>query len=665
MKDLWAIIKHEAQQLLSKPVVIALLLILAAGLGFILYHTIEYKDLHAQKAIFQDVEKTKIDMYSSYRQYASFGFRVLFSPAPISILFANSSVFQDMTAYIDSGERLNIYKPLKSKNIFGFTKYIFADFSGIFLVFVGLIALFYGFPAFRSQEYLKTLASIADKKNLFRNILLARAILLAFYSLIFLFLAVLLIAINGVSIGIDQYLVLFFLEMCGVTAFFLVLGSAFGSSKSLLWGLGGIIICWLILLLIVPFLLDLIVSVNAASIKPETQLEIEKLTLMMKFEKRFSNETGIVPIDKTVTDIQKKLVLGYYKNEFQAMQKLEDLVKAQMQECIKLHYRLSSFFPTTFYQSLTNELSSKGYETLESFYNTVKQIKEAFFKEYMKQLFLSSQPAKVEPFLKGDENIFEGKPALPGYLILGFFFNLAWIFALAIPAYYGFKKNLFELPENKKTAKTLQDVELQRGTFKSWRVIGSLFYLQMYNLLSGNIAKFMKQRYTFQVSLDGQVLNTSAKKQNFIALSHPTEMPENLKVNAYTRLIMDLSGVDKEKRKEIEARCALASFRGKRFNQLDMDELGQVFLAILDMKLFDIYLLNDVSRDMSYEFCLALKKKMDELKDSGALVLFLYSSTDNLLTRSANSTKYFVESNHWYNMVESSKDLKDDETDGH
>ncbi len=653
MKDLWAILKNEARQSLSKPIVIALMLILAAGLGFIQYHTIEYKGLQAQKPIFQAVEKNVIESYPTYRHYATYGFRVMFLPSPISILFANSSVLQDMTANIETGFRLNIYQSLKSKTIFGIYKYLFADFSGIFLFFVGLIAVFYGFPAFRNQEYLKTLVSIAGEKNLFRNLLMSRAILLALYSLLFIASSVLVIAINGVSIGIDRYLVLFFIEMCCVTTFFLVLGAAFGSFKSKIWGLGGIITLWLILLFIFPFLMDLIVSVNAAAIKPETQLEIEKLKLMMDFEKRFNDKTGIVPLNKTVTDIQKELVLGYYKNEFQAMQKLEDQLKAQMQECIKFHYRLSSFFPTTFYQSLTNELSSKGYETLEAFYNTVKQIKEAFFKEYMNQLFLSAQPTKAEPFLKGDDNIIVGKSAVPGYLFQGYLFNLLWIFALAIPAYYGFKKNLCDLPEKEKDAPEPKDIKIKRGEMKSWRVSEDLLKNQLLTLLFNMPGEFIKKGYTFRVFLDDHDLATAKKQQNFLYLCHPKAIPGHFKMGNFLTLIMDLMSTDKAKRKEIISRFSLEAAWKKKFCQLNIEELGNVFLAILELKDFDVYLIDDIGRDMLLDFCFALKEKMFSLwKSNGAAVLFLTTEVSYVKT-AKEKLLTFYECKGWVNTIES------------
>ncbi|MDQ1353528.1 MAG: transporter permease subunit, partial [Acidobacteriota bacterium] len=572
-----------------------------------------------------------------------------------SILFSNSAVLQDMTAYIDSGERLNIYKPLKNKNIFTITKYIFADFSGIFLVFVGLLALFYGSPAYSSQEYLKTLASIAGKKNLFLNTLLARAILLTLYNLLFLFLAVLLIDINGVSIDIDKYLVLFFLEMCGVTAFFLVLGSAFGSIGSVHWGQRGIIISWLILLLILPFLLDLIVSVNAATIKPETQLEIEKLKLMMDFEKNSNQKAGILELNQKPADIDRELVESYYKNEFQKMQALEDLLNAQMQDCKKMHYLLSSFFPTTFYQSLTNELSSKGYETLEDFYNTVKQIKEAFFKEYIKQVYFLPQPTKAEPFLKDDDNIYIGKPALPGYLLLGFCFNLIWIVALALIAYYGFKKVLFTLPEKKKNDPDIREVKLDNYNINSFQVSNDLLTRLLYNFLSDETAELKKRGYSLKVTVNDLVLNMAEEKKEFFYLCHPSELPGHVKTGNYLNLVMNLMKIDKAKRREISSQDDLTSIWSTKLSRLDNEQMGYVYRALLEMKRFPIYLFGDTGRKMMWEFCHPLVEEMLRLCSDETIIIHLYEGMEEILFKNSKSCG-FIKNKIWIDHVLSVKE---------
>ena len=658
IKDLFAFQISEEKQALSRLNIAVALLILAMGLGLLQLHISEFKKTEDQKAVFQDVEKNKVEQFTNYRQYGFFGFRLLFLADPRSTLFMNSTVLKDMTAYIDSGERLNIYQSLKSRAPFDVTKYLFADCSGIYLCFVGLLAIFYGYMAFLHTEYLKFLASITGKKKLFISTFLSRANMLVQFSLVYLASAVLLITINGVAIGIDQYLVVLFIKMCGVSLAFFAVGAVFGLCESIFVGLAGAIASWFIPLFIIPFIISVIVSANSGTIKPENQLEIEKLELLMGHEKRFNNETGILPLNKTPTERQSELLLGYYKNEFRKIQALEEILKAQMQECTKLHYLLSAFFPTTGYLALTQEISSKGYENLYAFYQTVIQIKEAFFKEYMKKVYFSSssEPAKVEPFLKGDDNIYIGKPALPGYLLLDFFINLLWIVGLAMLAYYRFNKSLFGLPEKKKNIEAPRDIALKSGQIIEWCVSSNLLNRILYSMMSNETRDFKKKGYSFLVTLDDQVLNTAAMRQIFLYLCHPTQIPGYIKVKNFLNLVMDLMKLEDAKRKEITARFSLESIQNKKFRHLELDELGNVFLAILEMKPFNVYLIDDIGRGMLGDFCFDLKTKMDDLwTSSGAAVLFIAGDFYYLSKESIK--KGYFEHDGWLNKVESIREI--------
>ncbi len=654
---MFSVINYEARQSLSKMYVIPILIILALALGFVQYHVSEYKRSLGQKAVFQKVEIDMVNIYATYRHYATYGFRVMFLPAPISILFTNSTVLQDMTANVFPGHRLHIYQSLKGRSTFKINKYLFADYSGIFLFFGSLIALFYGYVAFLHTEYLRFLASITGKKKLFISIFLGRSIVLAFFTLLFLASAILVISINGVAVGIDRYLVLLFIKMYLLSLSFLFLGSVFGSNKSIIRGLAGSLTSWFLLLFIAPFLVGIIVDAKSDSIKPENQLEIEKLKLVMDFEKRSNEKAGILELNQKPADIDREIILNYYKNEFQKIQALEDGLKTQMQANTDLYYRLSSFFPTTGYLALTNEISSKGYETLYTFYQSVKQIKEAFFKEYMKQVYFSSQPPKVEPFLKGDDNIFIGKPALPGYLLLGFIFNILWIVGFAILAYYRFKKMLSELPEmDAIPVPTTSHIKIKKEIINAWHVDEDYLNNYLYNLLSDASLQVSKKTYPFTATLNGQPWDAAAGRQNFLYLCHPKEFPRNVEVGNFIDLIMNLMDVPHAKKEEIIGHFSLEPVMKKRFGRLNRDEMGQVILAILEMKSYDFYLINNIGRKMYWEFCYALVEKMHALSEAGATILFLTEDAVPM-DRGLRKRVYCYESQNWIQNVTDLKNL--------
>ncbi len=659
MKNVFAILRFDRSQFLTKWNSLLVIFLLILGLGFAQYGISNFKEAQRQKIIFQEVEKNKIEQFASYRMFASFGFRVMFMPEPMSILFTSSTVIQDMTSYIDSGERLNIYKPLKGKNIFEFSKNWFADYSGILFFFGGLVALILGFATFQNTEYQRYLATIVPKDKLYASTFGARAIELALFFLFFIFAVIALIELNGISIGINRFLLFFFIVIYLVSLVFFAIGTLFGTCKSRLIALTGAISAFFLLLFIVPSIVNIVISINSNFIKPDYQLELEKLKLMMDFEKKSNEKAGTLDLNAQPTDIDKELALSYYKNEFQNMQALEDELKAQIDSNIKLFYRHSSLFPTTFYLGVVNELSSKGYKTLQVFYADVKRIKAAFFKKYLEKVYLTKD-SKVEPFLKGDANVLTAKPALPDHFLLGLLFCLVWIAAFSIPAYYRFKKNLFELPELEEDEDIKEPILIRIHTNNTnfFDVADDSLSTCLYNLMSadaGNAKSYQKKDAIYHFQLNQKTWDKSAGKQEFLYLCHPKEFPKNARAGSFINLQMDLMQVAKPTRAEIIKNLNLEPLLKKRIGRLSRRELGRVFLAILEMRPFAFYLFNDVGRKMPLDFAVALKDKMNELYSADRTIIFVYSGIQILRPRGRKKLGS-GDSSNWESTVQSMAD---------
>ncbi|UCH92514.1 MAG: hypothetical protein JSV88_19765, partial [Candidatus Aminicenantes bacterium] len=349
-----------------------------------------------------------------------------------------------------------------------------------------------------------------------------------------------------------------------------------------------------------------------------------------------------------------------WKNDFKKIQALEEKMIVQMMETVLLRQRLSSFFPTTFYLSVNNEISSRGYEILVEFYNLVLKIKRDFFEWIMNKVYFSNY-SKVEPYLKGEEIAHQAQPRLPGCFPLGILSTILWISGLLMISYYRFKKSLFSLPKKEKKPIEEKIMELKPGEFKSWKIIGNLLNDQLYNLLSGQSKELKKKKYNLKVFINSFQLNTAKKKQNFFYLCHPSDLPGHTRVCAFLELVMDLLIVPKEKRNEIIEKYHLKDFLKKRFSQLDIDETGQVFLALLDITPFDIYLINDITRAMFMDFAVKLDERIDQLCNDGALVLFL--TTDAAITeKKSKEGKYFYDYYSWRQKVRTWRDAnKNDE----
>lgn len=653
----------EAKCLLSKRNILIILILLFLSLGFVQYGVYQHERALEQKKIFKEIENTKVDQFFNYRIYGTYGFRILFVPDPFSIFFNNSVTIPDMISYVDSGERLKLYKSLKGKNIFELSENWFADFSSIILFFGGLLALFYGFESYSNQEYLKFLSTVTSEKRVYAGIFISRAILLFLILLVITGCSLLLIAINGITVPLNKYLLVFFFEIFLTSLFFFVLGSTFGSNESMVSGIIYSLSLWFVFLFVLPTLLGIFIEKKAESITPVYKLEIEKLEIVIKFEKKVIEKIGIQEMGEEVSNPLRELLLDYWKKDFQEILALEEKMIGQMREVISLRQKLSSFFPTTFYLSVNNELSSRGYENLMVFYNLVKKIKSDFFKWFMEKVYFSNY-SKVEPFLKGDEAVFHARPRLPGFFPLGILFTLLWISGFLLLSYSNFKKSLIDLSKKDEETEDPEDFFLDQSELAIYSVENELLSSQFYTLLSKETRKFKKKGFNFTVLIDGRDITKTRKKENFFYLCHPDHIPGETRVGYFLNLVMGLMKLSKEEQAVIMTRHQLVPLLKKRAGALKIEEKGQVSLALLDMKKYLIYLINDIAAGMTTDFAKALKHRMETLGSEGSLVLFLHGHAIYHV-RKKKKGSYFDATNGWSQVVQGyiDADAQDEEPD--
>jgi hypothetical protein len=353
----------------------------------------------------------------------------------------------------------------------------------------------------------------------------------------------------------------------------------------------------------------------------------------MDFEKRMIELEGIFENGKEVSDSVRKRMWEYWKTEFKKIEALEEEMMSRMRENICLFHKLSCFFPTTFYLSLNNEISSRGYESLMDFYHRVLKLKRDFFKMYLDKVYFSNY-SEIEPFVKeGNENIFQSRPHLPKYLPLGFAVNLLYILILSFISYALFKKSLIALPVKKEKMKEPGDVRLKKSQFREWEMYNNVFAIQLYAFFANQGKTLVKKGYSFKISIDEEITpgNGKTKQLDFIYLLHPKKLPGDIKAKNYLQLIMGLMKVSKERRKEIMHLNDLAPFMNKPIKELDKIELGHLYLCLLDMKAFSIYVLNNCTNGMTGDFAIQLKEVLEREAEKGAVILVLFSGEIHLL----------------------------------
>jgi ABC-type transport system involved in cytochrome c biogenesis ATPase subunit len=313
------------------------------------------------------------------------------------------------------------------------------------------------------------------------------------------------------------------------------------------------------------------------------------------------------------------------------------------------------FFPPTFYSSVTNEISSRGYENLLIFYSYMQTLKRKFFKFYMDKRYFSNY-SKVEPFVKESENIFYGQSLLPANLAPGFSVNMLYIVILFWFSYSGFRKSLFSLPLNE-NSESPRDLELKKGELAVFVSEGELFKNLLFNLWNGETLELGKKGYEINVHISDHSPANETEGEAFFYFCHPDSIPGDITTNDFLSFMGRLANSPGSTTGAVKHTAVLKEMgllAGKRFSRLKIHEKGEVMLAVLRMQKKDVYLLYDTARGMPIEFTVQLKEQMEALKEQGSLVVYL---THDELINVTSIKKGFHRSSTWGQLVDHYKEL--------
>lgn len=402
-----------------------------------------YRTIIDNKQKFLETERLKTDLYFSYAIYAAYGFRLFFVPSPLSVLFINSTVISELSSNVDVGSLLNIFKSYKGRVLFAEKSGGFKDFSGIILLFGSMMVLYLGFETFLNKDYIRFISGFIQPKKLFYSIIGSRMLLLILYFLFLVIVSLVLIDINGIQLMQNEYrhLNYYLLVMAFMLLFFFILGLVAGTVKSRFAGFFMIISFWFIFVFLVPGIIQSMIADSSENITSSYDLELKKLQAHMGFEVRAMQEQGVLENSKENTQSERDVMESYWKNEVRKVQGLERNMENDMRKNIRNFQIMSLVVPTSFYISVGNEISSRGYKNFVDFFRYLQMLKEGFVRFYIDKRFYSNIE-KVELFIKGEENIYYSRNLLPDYFVWGLLLSFVYIGLLIGFAYHRFKESL-------------------------------------------------------------------------------------------------------------------------------------------------------------------------------------------------------------------------------
>lgn len=608
------------------------MLLLAASLFLVQTHIDRYKNLIENNREFKEIETLKVKQFINYTQYGLYGFRVFFNPSPLSIFFNYSGAFPGVTSFIDAGEKMNFYNPVKGKTLFEQSSVGFMDFAGIIMLLGSLFALYSGYESLRHKEYLEFVATLSDYKKVFFFIAGSRT----FFTMIFFLLptagAAALVKINGVEMAKNDwgYLLIYLAVTMLMLFFFFAAGMIGCGFKSKVNGVVAIISLWFALVFFIPWATQAVMLRTSESIRPDCQMELEKLKLLMNFEKKALREVGVFESGKgnEAPEKVKGLVESYWQNEFKSIRAVEEKLKTELKTAIRRFETLSLFFPTTFYLSANNAVSSKGYENFIDFYSYVEDLKQEFLRFYLDRKFYAGE-AGVESFVKGDENIYFSRGRLPADFGLGMVMMAIYAAGGFAVAYWRFKRTIFVQLQSGKEAKGAKgakaeqdpdgldglDVELKKGQTYVLLTTGDAVNHRLYSFFSG-----LQRDFKGMVRLDDVNLasGSAASGIHFTYLCRPGEVPGDMKVGDFLSFARRLLKVSNKTMAELYIRLGVEHIEDKPFRELALEEKGKILLAAARLKSSSIYMFRDFLKGMSEEFITSFTGELRDLKARGA-----------------------------------------------
>lgn len=617
--------KFEWKRFTCKRNRVIIAVFFAALLAVTIYNVNLYEKKNDQKKTLMKFEKKRVDHFISYRYYGNYGFRVSVKNEPMDIWSFGTAPFPDIQADVDSSERLKIYSPLQGAAAFSLKTKWFTDFSGIILLIGNILYFLYGFESYYHKKFLKFLASLAAERRVFLSTALARGILVVLLCLSTMLFSYVVAAVGGVVIPITWKLAISFLNSAATALFFFGMGAIFGQSKRMWVGLlaGGII--WFVSIFYLPAAIEMIVFGKANDSIVIHEIELEKLITLSDFEKRSDQIAGHLKYGKEPTNLHKELAVSYLRNEFKRILELDQNLIDQMAENVSLFKKLAMLFPTTNYLSVNYQLNTHGYKGLLEFYRKVKEVKSAFMNYYVDSAY-TNKKTKVKPFLEDEEILFKYESQMTWEMFGGIGITLLLFLAFMTSAWKRTKRSIRQMPGKDAKKDDGADVKMKCGFITTADVYDDLLEKQIYQVFSGRSRELEKKGYTNRITLDGMELKDSTGKLDFLYLAHMKTFPGEVTAGAFLNLAAGLAKTGKERVGEIIEKNNIASLMNGPLKKLDADGLGKVFLALMDTRAFEHYLLCDVTLKMTVDFAKDLKERLDHLTAQNRVnVVFLTS----------------------------------------
>jgi hypothetical protein len=617
VSDFFAFLALESNRFLYKWNLFAWLIILVFLFFPVNDGANEIISLPKKQQKFKEIQKKYFQKTQTYEIYSVFGIKLLFIPAAAGIFSGCNAVPTDLTLKFDSIVMLQIFNNYKGKSLVSRMFQGRRGFSGVLLNLVTILALWYGFTAMHTREYLKFISQIRSKKRIFWSVVVSRFMLFSAAFLIINGILYAFVRARGIAFtGADHAGLLWqLLTALVILAVFFTLGFIIGTWKSSILSYILMFITWFGLIFVIPVTLGVLAEEIFPDSTKDYQTELENFETVVDFEERAIVEND--EFDRKNMEGARIIIEDYWEIDYKKIQAREGKLKFELASNIDTLSKLSLFFPTTFYMNTSNEVSSRGYLNYLDFYSYGQEMKGKFVRFYIDRTYYND-PKKLVPFITGDEDIFIGRSRLPRYFSLGFLLHMFYGFVLLLGSYFYFNRRMFPLAKNTGAFDEFQ-LDLKSNT-KSTVSIKQVDFLHQF-------LKFFFGKSTglkWKLSLDGEDISRGCPKK-CIYLPNPDDIPGDITGMQLLFLFKRIFRLSKEKLEEIVSKFGKELLH-KRFKHVDTYDKAHILLGFSGFFNPVVYILKDFSTGIPIEKWKELESKLDCFLDGNTIIIDITSN---------------------------------------
>ncbi len=651
-----AILGTEFKRFLYSKKFILFLLFLSVAVYAVHMDCIHFKKEVNDIKSFQETESQSMDNIGRYTIYQVMGFKVLFRPGSLSALFNCSGYFPGCTAHVTGLTALHIYQDLKGSAGFPRISPIPLDVSGLLLVLGSLYAiLFWGYPSLRNQEYLRMISSNRSKFSIHFGIVFSRLLILILKLFIVLgiLIAVLLYhdidSLGAIISGLNGY----FVVTAILLIFFFLLGVLAGQiCERLGHNVTTVIVAWFLLVFFVSCSTNYLVRDEAQKIGSPYRMDLEKLVIALDFEKK-AERKGQGKFDRTRINVARQIIEDFWLRDYQQITELEKHHIKKIETVIDYYEKVNMFTPITLYTATTSELSTQGGRNFITFYYYALDLQVKFVRFIIDRTYYN-EPNNLVPFIKNNENIFPGVSRLPKYFLVGCLINLGYIILLYFFSFLTFKKFLLKMKKTEIEALGEVKIEMKQGEYYPWLVKSDYFKNLLLNLFCGNFREIKQKGFVGDVVVNGTNIAIEKMPGGFLYFCPPCYLPGDMKTKDFITLFIFLNGISHpyRTRREVIQGQGIKSLARKRIALLSEAEKFDILLAILQLNLDFVFLIDNIATGLDITYSIRLKELLEKKQAENRLAIYLSSTS---VFEGKEMREHFNEGSYWIYSIEGDK----------